>query len=574
MRLRHYSSPTQVVVSSGACGAAPASPPAADEGPGSPSMAALIHSAGPMSVTDTAAQGEAGSVRSGEAARVLPLLGRKSVLLGMLTSGFVLTNAAPAFAAGTTKPTAIVAAQPAYVTKWAPSTAYVLGAQVISPRNDVISASVAHTSSSAYAPDTAKWVLSSTYEEGTTSVVYVAEGGSDAQDGKTRGKPKLTVLGALAALAGTPGVIEVGAGTITETVTWGTIPANMTIRGAGKAVTTIRHAFNGDMCSRLGDGVKLQDFTIDGQGATYSGRGFYISNADGNQQLTDIGLSAWDGYCIEFAYDSGSRFAAIGLTAARTSAGSGTGRYAIKISDTQQLSAVPRSFVNLQTGGQCAIDFGGCNDTFLVSSFVADLRFTPDTRGVNISSTRIANQQSLTVDGHNNSLVGCDFNPQVTIAPGADKITIGPASFNAALPVIDSSGNDRNMVTHQSLAYTPTFRSGGTAPSLGNGTLTGTWSRSGTQITATVNFTVGSTTTLGTGGLYFGLPVARINGDVVYPGTAVINAASTQYVAAVQIPGNVAYATLIRDTSGSVTHNSPATLAAGNTIRFTITYMP
>ena len=162
MRLRHYSSPTQVVVSSGACGAAPVSPPAADEGPGSPSVAALIYSAGPMSVTDTAAQGEAGSVRSGEAARVLPLLGRKSVLLGMLTSGFVLANAAPAFAAGTIKPS-VAATVPTTAMRWTPSTAYVLAQQVITPNNDVVSANVSHTSSAAYATDTAKWALSPTY---------------------------------------------------------------------------------------------------------------------------------------------------------------------------------------------------------------------------------------------------------------------------------------------------------------------------------------------------------------------------------------------------------------------------
>jgi hypothetical protein len=46
--------------------------------------------------------------------------------------------------------------------KWAPTTAYTLGQQVISPNNDVVKANVAHTSAAAYATDVAKWDLSLT----------------------------------------------------------------------------------------------------------------------------------------------------------------------------------------------------------------------------------------------------------------------------------------------------------------------------------------------------------------------------------------------------------------------------
>lgn len=529
-----------------------------------------------MNAQDLAAKGDAGKVRSRKRTESPPLLGRKSVLMGILTSGFVIANARQpsadaAVVVGTIKP--IAATLPAYVTRWVPSTVYANGQQVISPCNDVVAANVSHTSSTNYATDKAKWSLSSTFESGATCVVYVAPNGSDANDGRTKGKPKLTVRGALSALAGVPGVIEVGAGTITEVATWGTVPAGTTIRGAGKAATGILHAFNGDL-GALGANVKIQDLTINGQGSSYTGRCFSISNGAGFQKMNDVALNAWDGYCIEFAFDSGSQFAASGLDAFRVGAGTGTGRYAIKISDTQQLAAVPRSFTDFQSQGTCAIDFGGCNDTFVVSSFIADLRYTPDTRGVNIVGSRLANQLALTVSGHNNSITGCDICPQVTIAPGADAITIGPGSYNN-LPVLDTSGNNRNLIHHWSLDYRPTFSSGGTAPALGNGTLSGVWSRSGSQVTASVNFTVGSTTTLGSGGLQFGLPFKRSSGDVIYPGTARISdvSASTGYFAVAQIPGNVAYVTLIRDTTGAVTYNSPVALTAGDTISVSVTYL-
>jgi hypothetical protein len=47
--------------------------------------------------------------------------------------------------------------------KWAPSTAYTLGQQILSPNSDVVKANVAHTSAGAYATDVAKWDLSATY---------------------------------------------------------------------------------------------------------------------------------------------------------------------------------------------------------------------------------------------------------------------------------------------------------------------------------------------------------------------------------------------------------------------------
>lgn len=56
-------------------------------------------------------------------------------------------------------------------------------------------------------------------------------------------------------------------------------------------------------------------------------------------------------------------------------------------------------------------------------------------------------------------------------------------------------------------------------------------------------------------------------------GTVVVLGGSTNYVAAAQIPGAVSYVRLISDTSGSVTYKSPATLATGDTIRFSGSYM-
>ncbi len=116
-----------------------------------------------MSAKEPVGKGHAGLVRSKHRASDPPMLGRKSVLMGMLTSGFVIANAAQpsATAAGTVKPGAIAATTPTYLTKWAASQAYVRGQQVVSPNNDVVSANVAHTSGSTF--NAANWSVSSTY---------------------------------------------------------------------------------------------------------------------------------------------------------------------------------------------------------------------------------------------------------------------------------------------------------------------------------------------------------------------------------------------------------------------------
>lgn len=360
-----------------------------------------------------------------------------------------------------------------------------------------------------------------------------------------------------------------GAASYNIGATLGTIPANTTLRGGGKNATTLLHGFNGNFAT-MANGTAIENLTIEGQGATYTGKGLSFTGTDGKQSLLKVRVINFDSACLDFAVAAGSGFQATQLEAYRTSALTTTGRYAVTISATQQLSAVPRSFSQFESGGQCAIDFGGCNDTYVTGSTVADLLYTTDTRGVHISGSRILNDVALTVDGHNNTIVGCDVLPAITIASGADNVIVGPNSYNN-IGITDSSGNCRNQLTHYATTYTPTLTAAGTAPALGNGTLSGVYSRQGSTTTVEITFTVGSTTTLGTGGLRFSLPQVRYSGTIAY-GTGQFSIGATSYTAAAQIPGNVSYVTLLRDTSGAVTFNSPGAFGAGDIIRVAATY--
>ena len=121
-----------------------------------------------MSFKHTTEKGHAPLARSGDRAGDLPLLGRKSVMMGILTSGIVIATAG--------QPSAAAAATVTNASSWTPSTAYVLGQQVISPNNDVVSAKVAHTSSATYPADAVKWTLSSTFARHDGFVNVLAAG--------------------------------------------------------------------------------------------------------------------------------------------------------------------------------------------------------------------------------------------------------------------------------------------------------------------------------------------------------------------------------------------------------------
>lgn len=58
--------------------------------------------------------------------------------------------------------------------------------------------------------------------------------------------------------------------------------------------------------------------------------------------------------------------------------------------------------------------------------------------------------------------------------------------------------------------YTPAWTSTGTAPSLGNGSLTGLWTQQGSLIWVSITMTLGSTSTQGTGLWRFSLPATCV----------------------------------------------------------------
>lgn len=125
-------------------------------------------------------------------------------------------------------------------------------------------------------------------------------------------------------------------------------------------------------------------------------------------------------------------------------------------------------------------------------------------------------------------------------------------------------------------SYTPTLGSAGTAPVLGNGTLTGQYMKIGRTVHMSLTLTVGSTTTFGSSNLNFTLPAT---GASSAGGTAlsasVSKAGNPNFVlGAIPLTNNAVNTSTIWFASTSTTGDwdawttsTPWTLAAGDIVR-------
>ncbi|NUR05842.1 MAG: hypothetical protein HOQ45_02385 [Nocardioidaceae bacterium] len=118
-------------------------------------------------------------------------------------------------------------------------------------------------------------------------------------------------------------------------------------------------------------------------------------------------------------------------------------------------------------------------------------------------------------------------------------------------------------------AYTPTWGSGGTAPAIGNGSITGGYIQAGKTVMFETRLTFGSTTTFGTGTYTVTLPTPALNQGVTF--TGLVLAGNTGYqMWGLVLAGasNTVSLRVVSSTNAQVlglfNSTNPATLAAGD----------
>lgn len=114
--------------------------------------------------------------------------------------------------------------------------------------------------------------------------------------------------------------------------------------------------------------------------------------------------------------------------------------------------------------------------------------------------------------------------------------------------------------------YTPTWTTSGTAPAVGNGTLTGRYWNFGKLVVVRIYLLAGSTTTFGTGVWSFALPFAALDGTAQSLSGVGIAAANLAPVGGyIATGGATTVAPFVQSANGaSVTYAVPATWTSGD----------
>lgn len=124
-------------------------------------------------------------------------------------------------------------------------------------------------------------------------------------------------------------------------------------------------------------------------------------------------------------------------------------------------------------------------------------------------------------------------------------------------------------------SYTPAWTSSGTAPAIGNGSISGNWARINKTAFVNIFVVMGSTTTYGTGNYRFSVPSGvTINGAQTHTGTALMYDASAGYPGSLGMCTRVSASTVDISPTGSnsVTNLLPFTWANADQIRLMLIY--
>lgn len=374
------------------------------------------------------------------------------------------------------------------------------------------------------------------------------------------GESSIKSAATTAAAAG-GGVVWVPAGTHTFASAWS--PGdNVWVRGYGRGPCILRHGFSGDFIT-LGTGTAFSHITVDDTSGSNTGKGMKITGAQGSQILEHVNVLGFSSACLSFDHiDAGSGILVIGGRYAQRT-GTAVGQEAIRVVDTQQLAATPRKFIGVESDGKRQFHLGGCNGFFVAGGgYMGEVVFTAESRAVCISAVRwgglyTAESGIIHIKGHNHDLGG-DFGAAIEIDSGANPVTLN-GTYNST--VADNSGFPQlNQVFFPQKAYTPTYTTSGGGHSLGNGGIAGTWSRQGTTIQFSLQFSKGTTTNMGSGDMRFSLPFTPLSMShpQVVPAQLYDGSSNTYYSATALIDNATAYATLRADgVAGTVQVDGP-----------------
>jgi hypothetical protein len=286
----------------------------------------------------------------------------------------------------------------------------------------------------------------------------------------------------------TPGTVGISA-TITTSDT-----APIVFKGKGSS-TVIQKLFNGDMFN-LGKKSELRDMKLDGNGASYTGRGVICTTGAVDlvswRRFDNVEMVNMKGYPIEFV----GAYAGYGSVISRSYLGAVDGTTAgVKLPDTEPNGN--RQMINVYTSGPL-FNAAGCNNHYAQGCEGGAPILTSNSVKVRMNSCRIPFSPSaptFDVDGVDTLVADCE----IGVTAINFKSTLSSCNWYGnddigAAPTITDLSNGTNRIQIKRTLYTPTWASSGTAITQGNASIGGAWTREGDRCIATGTLSIGSTT--------------------------------------------------------------------------------
>lgn len=392
-------------------------------------------------------------------------------------------------------------------------------------------------------------------------------------------------VAAITAVGVAGGTVWFPAGTYKLGSGLGTIPDNVHLLGAGKAGTTLKKAFNGDIAT-LGLNCTASDLSVNGDGSNFTGRGFVItagsSAGTGYQKIRNVSIYDMASYCVEWtASAAGWAGGMFNCDVQRT----GNTGDCLKMPGTETNGN--RMLIDVFAGSGPLVDFagaanvicfgcssgsgGGAAHAFQMTAASAKIQIVGGRWGVGGGTT--------TLLGQNHVFAGNSHAGPFNFGDGtADSLANSSASGNnyAGSTVTYNpnltSASSANAVEMPFTAHTATWTTGGTAPAIGNGGINSSYTRDGQIVTLTIEFTAGSTTTFGTGAWSFALPIKAAARKAIGSASMIDSSAGAHYYAAARIEENATTLQIYPDQANIVQNTSPFAWASGDTLMLTISY--
>ncbi|MEB0194657.1 hypothetical protein [Pseudomonas sp. CCI1.1] len=347
------------------------------------------------------------------------------------------------------------------------------------------------------------------------------------------------------------------------------------VGGGGQRSTRLKKASNGDLV-RMGNLAAISDITLNNNGENFTGRGIYIPSGF-SQTLFRVRSVRSKGPSLEFAVDAGGGCNVVafeGDTIDQDTVG------AIKFAgDT---GPHPRLLNGIWlSGGFLDIASPGAGNGCSMSNFyIRNIKtvgpVATGTALMHFSNGRFATIADTTVlSGSDITLVGVAFSGPVLLQ-NMQGLRSEACTFGAGITE-DAATCRFNSYSDQTKTFSPTWsQASGSQPSIGNGSLTGKYTRQGFLVKFEMTLTVGSTTTFGnsSGPYLFSLPVggSQNSAQNFLAGWCFDASASTDFPVNGQIASGTNTLTISRNGAG-VRDGFPFSWAAGDSINVSICYM-